>query len=425
MAEPPELGLTDLESLGAVRPLVPAYVTAADAPWLASLLEERERFVGKPRRLWCARQMEPWKMSTPAAKFRAALRILDRLARDRPDYTVAPRALRERLFRAAAQCAERARVLVEVAREFGLGEQQLLEGLFADLPEERLLVPLPSTLEPLQLAILCNEQIVVELLQRALRVRIEARGQTRAVVRHAKWMGLLCVFGPDASEERAIVEVSGPYALFQHTRLYGRALASLVPRLARCDAYRLEADCVLPGGREVGRLVLKSNDPIHPARELPPYDSQVEERFARDFGKLALEWDLIREAAPIAAGSGMCFPDFLLRHRTTGEHYWVEIIGFWTPDYLHRKLAQLRAAGLSRLILCVDDSRRCAPGELEGLGAIVYYRRRIDPRSVLAVIEPAAITLQDPSDSTLHVKPRLGARRRIGQGVRERARGRG
>jgi len=379
--------LASLDGLVRVRPLVPAFVTAADGPWLSALLEERERFVGKPRRLWRRRLDEPWKVSAPAVKRRAALRVLDRLARDRSSYRCPPPTVRQQLFHAAAQSGDRDRVLNQVATQLGLSVEQLLEGLFADLPEERLLVSTPPGLDTLQLALLCNEQIVAELLQRALRVRIEASGQTRAVVRHARSVGLLCGFALDSSEQRVVLEVSGPYALFRHTRLYGRALASLVARLAHCDAYTLEADCVLAGGRDVGRLLLKSNDPIHPARALPAFDSRVEERFARDFGKLALEWDLIREPAPVALGTQMCFPDFLLRHRSTGEQFWLEIVGFWTPDYLRHKLAQLKAAGLSRLILCVDDSRRCARGELESLGTVVRFHRRIDAGAVLAIVE--------------------------------------
>ena len=61
-------------------------------------------------------------------------------------------------------------------------------------------------------------------------------------------------------------------------------------------------------------------------------------------------------------------------------------MGFWTPDYLRHKLAQLEAAGLSRLILYVDDRRRCAPSE-ESLGRVVRSRRRIDAAAVLAIME--------------------------------------
>lgn len=382
------LSLSDLRELAVVRPLTPAYVSSADAPWLSALLEERERFVGRPRRLWRARVLEPWKVYVPRGKLRVALRVLDRLAHDRVSHGCPSRRIRERLFREATRCRDRELALAAAGQALGLSQAQLLDGLFADLPDERVLAPLAKALDPVQLSLLCNEALVSELLCRALRVRIDARGQVRAVVRHAKRVGLLCVVSSDASDKEASLEVSGPYALFRHTRLYGRALASLVPRLARCDVYRLEADCVLAGGAELGRLVLKSGDPITPARELPAYDSRLEERFVRDFGKLALEWDVIREPSPIRVGSSLCFPDFLLRHRTTAEQYWLEIVGYWTPQYLAKKLQRLRAAALPRLIVCVDQSRRCFEGEWHELGAVVWFTRRIDPHAVLALIEP-------------------------------------
>jgi predicted nuclease of restriction endonuclease-like RecB superfamily len=201
-------------------------------------------------------------------------------------------------------------------------------------------------------------------------------------------MGLLCQVSQATDAESYELVVSGPYALFRHTRSYGAALHSLVGRLLRCDDYRLEAECVLGAEREVGRLVLRAGDPLSPARELRAYDSRTEERFAKDFRRLALDWDLHREPQPIALGTELCFPDFLLQRRNTAQTYWLEIIGFWTPAYLHKKLSQLRHAQLERLILCVDESRRCAEGAFDGLGHIVWYRKRIDARAVLAIIAP-------------------------------------
>jgi predicted nuclease of restriction endonuclease-like RecB superfamily len=89
------------------------------------------------------------------------------------------------------------------------------------------------------------------------------------------------------------------------------------------------------------------------------------------------------------------FPDFALRRRvgpgaTTGRRWLVEIVGFWTPDYLARKLARYRAAALPDLILCIDEERRCADGELPPGARVVWYRRRIDPRAVFALIEDPA-----------------------------------
>lgn len=143
------------------------------------------------------------------------------------------------------------------------------------------------------------------------------------------------------------LEISGPYALFRHTRIYGRALASLVPRLAWCNGYRIEADCMLGGEPRLGRLVLGSGDPIGAARELRPFDSKLEERFARTFVKLAPEWDVTREPLAVPVGDSLMFPDFELVHRATGQRWLLEIAGYWTPEYVRRKLALLPSSSVS------------------------------------------------------------------------------
>jgi uncharacterized protein len=53
-------------------------------------------------------------------------------------------------------------------------------------------------------------------------------------------------------------------------------------------------------------------------------------------------------------------PDFMLRNQN-GREVYLEIVGFWTPEYLSRKIAKVKAARLDNLILAV--SNRLAPGE--------------------------------------------------------------
>jgi predicted nuclease of restriction endonuclease-like RecB superfamily len=78
------------------------------------------------------------------------------------------------------------------------------------------------------------------------------------------------------------------------------------------------------------------------------------------------------------------FPDFLLRHRFQPDRqFLVEVVGFWTPAYLQRKLSLLRAAKLDNLILCLDQERGCADGDLPTEARVVRFRRHIDPIAVL------------------------------------------
>jgi predicted nuclease of restriction endonuclease-like RecB superfamily len=165
--------------------------------------------------------------------------------------------------------------------------------------------------------------------------------------------------------------------------LYGRALGELVQFLPHCAEFKLRAECVLRDQEAV--LDVQSGDPIFPTEEPKAFDSKLEERFARDLKRAAPDWDLLREPEPVPAGRTLIFPDFLLRHRLCPQRkFFVEIMGFWSADYLARKLALLRESGLRNLILCVDEARACGDELLPPDARIVRFRRRIDPRLVLA-----------------------------------------
>jgi predicted nuclease of restriction endonuclease-like RecB superfamily len=81
------------------------------------------------------------------------------------------------------------------------------------------------------------------------------------------------------------------------------------------------------------------------------------------------------------------FPDFALQHRYDVSRRWlVEIVGFWTPDYVRRKLALYREARIANLILCIDAARACEEGSLPAGAVIVRFRRRIDAGAVRRIV---------------------------------------
>ena len=88
------------------------------------------------------------------------------------------------------------------------------------------------------------------------------------------------------------------------------------------------------------------------------------------------------------AGGTLIFPDFALQHRTDPARRWLlEIAGFWTPDYVARKLALYRSAHVPRLIFCIDEDRNCAEADLPFGARVIRYRRRVDPSEVLRAID--------------------------------------
>jgi len=283
--------------------------------------------------------------------------VLLGLARSRVGSALPPREARARVFATAARVPARpaVEVLAKCARELRVAPEALRDALFADLPGERLAFP-PASLDPGELALRANLLLAQALLARAFRVDISIEGNARAVVRHASLRGLICSVTPGLAGEGARLEVSGPFALFRRTLLYGPALGSLLPVLAWTRRFRLDADCELRG--RAATVTLASGDPIFPSAEPRRFDSQVEERFARDFGRAAPGWTVVREPEPIQAGGHLVFPDFAVHRRhEPGARWLVEIVGFWTAEYLAAKLERLRDARIANLVLCIDEER--------------------------------------------------------------------
>jgi predicted nuclease of restriction endonuclease-like RecB superfamily len=377
---------------------VPHYLGEHDHPWLRALLDEHERFIGRPRRELEARLRDPLPCESPPQKLRLAVQVLGKLRLRERKSAVPPRLARAHIFGEAARTsAPPETVWTTVASSLGVSREDLQESLFGDLPGERLVAAPAQPLSAMELALRCNLAVVQGMLFRATVVRIEIEGNTRVLVRHAKWRGLICTLAGRSGGASATVELSGPFALFRNTRLYGRALGELVPLLAWCPRFRLRADCVFHGRRLT--LQLGTGDPIFPSSTPRRYDSRLEERFAREFPRLASAWDVIREPEPVAASGTLIFPDFAVQHRSNPTRRWLlEIVGFWTPDYVKRKLALYRSARLSNLILCIDEGRNCAEEDLPTGVSVVRYRRRLDAAAVLRLIE----TTPCPVDPAAH-----------------------
>jgi predicted nuclease of restriction endonuclease-like RecB superfamily len=366
--------------------IVPRLLVESDYPWLRVLLDERERFVGRAQREFDARLRDPLPVEGPPGKKLIALRVLAQLGRSERRSPVPPRHARRLLFEEAAITRQsRDALLARVASAVGATPDDLESSLFADLPGERLLADVPGSLSPAELALRTNLSLIQGLLGRATGVTLEVSGNVRVLVRHAKLRGLLCTVSRPVADVGAVLDMSGPLALFRHTVLYGRALGSLIPHLAWCQRFRLRATCLLED--RLAQLQLATGDPIFPSVEPRRFDSQLEERFARDFRKVAPDWDVIREPEPIAVGTRLVFPDFALQHRTERSRRWlVELVGFWTPEYLRRKLALYREARAANLILCIAEDRGCTEEELPAGPVILRFRRWVDAAAVRRIV---------------------------------------
>jgi hypothetical protein len=120
------------------------------------------------------------------------------------------------------------------------------------------------------------------------------------------------------------------------------------------------------------RLELSSRDGLKST--LPPpeeFDSSVERRFAMSWGEAPRDgWTLIREGEVLVHLQTTFVPDFVFRH-DSGRRVLLEIVGFWTPEYLRGKRERLHTFADAEILLAVAARNAVGLGDLAA-DAIVY-----------------------------------------------------
>jgi predicted nuclease of restriction endonuclease-like RecB superfamily len=358
-----------------------------DAPWITALIDEAEAAIGRPWRELLER-IGRLPARTGAMRRAAAIAALRGLLSGHARGALRAAAVRERLLgRPALDAGARAARLAAVAAALSTTTEAIEQGLWADLPGERAVVLPHGRPTPLAVAGAANLALIQRALARCLDARLVLTGNARAIARTATLRGLMATARSRGSGIE--LHLSGPLSLFHRTTIYGRALGSLVPHLAWCERFVLDARCDF--GRGVVRLRIQPPVLLPPGPAPRRHDSALEARFARDLARRAPGWRVLREPSPIDADGRLAFPDFLLVHRDDDDRrWWLEIVGFWTADYLQHKLATYRAARLPRVILCIDAARTIEPHELPIDAHVVRFERSVPVDDVLAIIDPDA-----------------------------------
>lgn len=370
--------------------VVPRWLLPRDEPWLRELEHEVNASNGRATLEADERIVET---VAPVARRHGASRRLVaavwNVERRRWSLRVAapvpPRMIRRVLFELAAE-RSREEALVTAAVELGLNTQGMEALLFADRPRAKILVAPATSASASSLADAYNLAIVQSLLARATEVVVVVRSNLRHVVGYAKLLGLMASFD-EADDGATRMTLSGPMALFHDTVKYGNALARWFPALVATNGWSLRAKVLLSG--ETLWFDLDARSPLPRTHAMPrAHDSRLEAKLELDLRQIDSRWRIDREAAVIyltSANDGrrkLLFPDFALSSGPV--RVLVEVVGYWTKDYLANKRAMLHAARVP-LVMCVDE--RHADPELAADPRVVLFKKRIDPRALLAACE--------------------------------------
>jgi predicted nuclease of restriction endonuclease-like RecB superfamily len=355
--------------------------------------------------------------------------LLDRKSNFSCKSKIPPSDLRQRVFQITQKhgipttpvCREQ--ILTNVATELSLSVQLLEELLYADLDSELIIETFEA---PTASDLLCqyNLSLTQTLLFECSELSFRVSGNWQQLFYAIKKLGLIYeVF----QEPEVCVKIDGPSSLFKLTKRYGVNTAKLMPLIVANPHWSIDAKILWKYTNEVCDFKLDATrhrwlfgvSVFAPVR----YDSTVEESFASQFRAVDSGWTLTREPGPVLAGRRILLPDFLLARG--GLCVYLEIVGFWTEDYLRRKAEKLSQVDV-KMIVMVHESLAC-----ERLVALekrpqlyfIYYRDKISLAPVLgylqkefeaikvkeiAMLQSLSITFTEPVVDYVEFASRLG-----------------
>jgi predicted nuclease of restriction endonuclease-like RecB superfamily len=296
------------------------------------------------------------------------LRVFERAARAHP------------LLEAAAA----APLVAEVFGESPPDAPSLVALLYADYPEFHRLRAFPPAYTAADLRADYDLGQAQALLYSALRVSVEARGDLRHIVQYARLSRLLHRIEPLSGGGYRLT-FDGPNSILRHTHIYGVDFARFLAALVQARHWRLTADITLRRGWRPLAFALSGEDGLRSRVPAPAlFDSAVEAALAERFGEERQGWRLRREAAIIEAGPALLIPDFVFTH-ADGTEVALEIVGYWTPEYLAEKARKLGRVRGPNLLVAVRRSLALEAGALPQ--AVLPFSSRLLLRDLLPRLE--------------------------------------
>jgi predicted nuclease of restriction endonuclease-like RecB superfamily len=317
-----------------------------------------------------------------------------------------PPELRRKLFRETEKTGpatnhnKRKTIIEKVAFETKISVQELEESMYADLESELTLNNF-DPLTPQELLEKYNLSLAQTLLFDSTELKFTVSGNWQNIFFKAKRLGLIY----EAYKSNGFwVKIDGPASLFKLTRRYGTAIAKLLPALIANQEWTVEAKIFWKLTNTIYDFKLESwkHSPLFGKQKITEkFDSLVEKDFASRFKALNSEWQLKREPEPVIAGQQVIIPDFSFERE--GSKLYMEVVGFWTKEYLLRKIVKLKKTK-EKILVAVDENLLCerlTPLEKQRSINILYYRKKIPLPPIIRYLKEAYKEVQTKQQELL------------------------
>lgn len=316
-------------------------------------------------------------------KVRGLAKIIERECEFSSKTDLDPLAVRLFLFERGyvTRLGERKKIVEEASKHFGVPVEEIEKAMFADREEERVLTKVPE-ITPSELVKRYNLSLLQTLIFNCLRLSFWISTNHKNVFRKLKWLGLMYELYEESG--KLITDVTGTASILKMTRKYGSAMAKLIPEILRAKEWWIRAEIVDDYEKRVYFFELTDkNRKLFPLDydERVEFDSSLEEEFYRRMRNFGFE--VVREPGVVKAGNHAYIPDFLVRK--DGKEVYVEIAGFWTAEYLKKKLEKIRSAGIPLILIVKEELALDKPKNIRDI--IVIRKNKIPYGDVLRALK--------------------------------------
>jgi predicted nuclease of restriction endonuclease-like RecB superfamily len=293
--------------------------------------------------------------------------------------------MKARLHHPVIDEESRARVFAESARELACDAGALDAALYADLPENQTLTSF-ETITPAELLDLYNVAQAQALLYRSVEMRLWLEPQAaegyREIFGAIKAYRLIHTVRGN-SRDGYEVRLDGPASIFQRSQKYGIQMAVFLPALLLRTGWRMRAEIQTKRGVAFFELTSKQTRLRSHYDSVGGYENPVIERLASVWTRAAGVWSLEQSGEVIDLGDSAFIPDFVLSNAETGARVFLELLGFWTPEYLRDRLLEFDHAGLKNFILAAWDDLRGTRDPMTNVPPnTIVFKRNLDPALV-------------------------------------------
>lgn len=280
-------------------------------------------------------------------------------------------------------------ILNQVASDLGGTVEDIEQGFYADLVDSHVLSTFHSP-EPLWLLNRYNLALAQGILYSCLEMKIIAYKNLpvryKQIFKFIKFYRLIHQVKGDLDSGYEIL-LDGPVSMFKQSRKYGIQMSSFLPALILCTKWKMDSEIKCDDGKIRTFSLDTDSDLVSHYTDSGEYDSLLEEKFAERFKKLDSPWQIERETEIVNLKETVFIPDFTFYNKEDGRIAYMEIVGFWRPEYLKRKFKKLQKASVNTIVAISEDLNVSEEKVKNFPGTYFFFKTSINPSIVMEILE--------------------------------------